>query len=141
MVSITRLRLRSARFLPGFAWHTWLSTRQVRRSPGFLGGYLAGGPGLAFWTVTVWTDQEAMRAFRSAGAHLSAMRKLIDWCDEAAVTHWDQPLTESPSAETASARLRGEGRLSKVRHPSPAHAAGQTWPDGKVPRPARALVP
>jgi hypothetical protein len=141
LVSVTRLRLRSIRFLPGFVLHTGLSTRQVRRAAGFLGGYLAGSSGFAFWTVTLWADQAAMRQFRSAGAHLDAMRKLIDWCDEAAATHWEQFGTALPAPEAASMRLHRDGRPSKVRHPSTAQASGQTWPDGQVPRRARVLEP
>src|SRR5688500_19607227 len=84
LTSITRLRLRSARFLPGFALHTWRSARQARRSPGYLSGYFARGRGLTFWTVTTWADPDAMRAYRNNGAHVRPMPRLIGWCGEAA---------------------------------------------------------
>ena len=46
--SITRLRLRSRRFLPGFAFHTWRSMRQVRRAEGFLSGAVLADRQLTF---------------------------------------------------------------------------------------------
>lgn len=131
-VSVTRLRPRSLRFVPTVVLHTWRSRRQLRGTPGFLGGYLASGPQLALWTVTVWTDEAAMRAYRNAPPHLKAMPQLIDACDEAAVVHWRTDDTAIPSPAEAAERMR-QGRTSKVRHPSPAQSAGQTWPDGKVP--------
>jgi hypothetical protein len=139
-VSITRLRPRSLRFLPGVLLHTWRSRRQLRGAPGFIGGYLATGPGKALWTVTVWHDEAAMRAYRNAAPHLEAMPKLIGWCDEAAVVHWMSDGCAIPTPDEAAERMKG-GRLSKVRHPSPAHAAGHAWPDGKVPLKGPALLP
>ena len=139
--SITRLRVRRLRFLPGFLFHTLRSARQLGRSPGFLAGYTATGPRRTFWTVTVWTDDGRMRAFRRTGAHLKAMPKLLDWCDEASVaTLADTAETPLPPAEAAR-RLLAEGRLSKVRNPSPAHAAGELWPDGALPRQGMVIRP
>jgi hypothetical protein len=136
-VSVTRLRPRRARFLPAILLHTWRSRRQLRRAEGFLGGYLATSRGTtpwtpALWTVTLWRDEPAMRAFRNSGAHLKAMPLLIGACDEAAVTHWQSEHAEAPEPAKVAERMRG-GRVSKVRHPSPEHAAGEAWPDGRVP--------
>ena len=55
-VSITRLRVRSWRFLPGFAFHVWRSVRQVRAATGFQGGSLLPERGRTFWTMTLWDD-------------------------------------------------------------------------------------
>lgn len=133
LTSVTRLRLRSLRFLPGFALHTWRSARQTCRSPGYLAGYFARGGGLTFWTVTTWADAEAMRAYRNNGAHVRAMPRLIGWCNEAAIVHWEQSGAEPPSPAEAARRLKTEGKLSKVRHPTIAHASGSTWPDAIEP--------
>jgi hypothetical protein len=141
LVSITRLRVRRLRFLPAFAYHALLSSRQIQRSPGFLGGYLALGPRRSFWTVTVWTDEPAMRDFRRTGAHLKVMPKLLEWCDEASVATLGDAGDTPPAPDEASRRLEAEGRLSKVRHPSPAHAAGQLWPDRAVPKSRQILRP
>ena len=127
-VSVTRLRLRSFRFLPGFFRHAGASTRQLRDSPGFEGGYLARQGFLTYWTITMWADAEAMRRYRAEAAHLAAMPKLLHWCDEAAIAHWTQESAGLPTLEEARSRLAGEGRLSKVLHPSAAHAAGEVQP-------------
>jgi hypothetical protein len=132
-VSVTRLRARHIGFLPRLAWHTWRSTRQIRRSKGFLGGYLAIGPRSTMWTVTVWSDSAAMRAFRNTSWHLKAMPTLIVSCDEGAVVNWEAEELVPPAPEAAAERMR-MGKPSKVRHPSAAHAAGIAWPDGRVPR-------
>ncbi len=133
-VSITRLRIRRLRFLPGFLFHTLRSTGQLKRSPGFLGGYTASGPRRTFWTVTVWTDEAAMRAFRRTGAHLKAMPKLLDWCDEASVATLADMDTAPLSPAEAAGRLESGGRISKVRNPSFDQTAGRLWPDNAVPR-------
>ena len=141
LASITRLRLRKLRFLPAFLYRAHLSQRQAARSDGFLGGYVAISPGLAFWTVTVWRDAEAMHAYRRSGAHRRAMPKLFDWCDEAAVVNYAHDAPDLPSAADAAGRIGEEGRLVKLRTPSDAHRAGLPWPDGAVPRPSQAIRP
>lgn len=132
-VSITRLRLRSPRFVPGFAWRTWASMRQARRADGFLGGYVSNGGRLAFWTVTAWRDEAAMRAYRNAAAHGAAMRRLKDWCDEASIAHLERPGARVPDPGAALALMRERGRPSKVHRPSPAHAAGRIDLEGARP--------
>src|ERR1700730_7734659 len=86
--SVTRLRVRSVRFLPAFLWHTFLSQRQAVRASGFSGGRLLIDSGLTFWTLTVWDSEETMRKFRSVGSHARVMPRLAEWCDEAAYAHW-----------------------------------------------------
>ena len=136
VTSITRLRIRHWRFLPTFALHTLRSRNQILKARGFLCGYLAGGPRRASWTVTVWEDLDSMREFRRTGAHLKAMPKLLDWCDEAAVATIQDSAATPPSPEEAAALLRNNGRISKVKNPAPRHAAGDLWPDNAVPRTA-----
>ena len=136
-ISVTRLRPRHWRFMPAILLHTFRSRRQIGRAEGFLGGYLATSPGStvltpALWTVTLWRDETAMRAYRNTSAHARAMPLLIGACDEAAVAHWEAEATVVPDPAEVAERMR-EGRTSKVRHPSAAHAAGEAWPDGKVP--------
>lgn len=140
-ISVTRLRLRSLRFFPSFAWHTAASTRQLRRAPGFVGGQFASEGLRGFWTVTAWSDESAMRAYRNTDAHMRAMPKLLGWCDEASVAHWQQAAPGLPEPAVALERMRAEGRLSKVRHPSPAHAARQIAPSPRVPRPGPRVRP
>jgi heme-degrading monooxygenase HmoA len=122
-VSITRLRVRSIRFLPFFAISTNRSLRQVKEATGFLGGGLLPDRDWAFWTMTVWDGEESMRRFMTSGSHRVAMPKLMDWCDEASVAHWEQADDALPSWTEADQRMRACGRASKVRHPSARHAS------------------
>jgi hypothetical protein len=54
------------------------------------------------------------------------MPKLLDWCDEASLVDWKQG--SLPDWSEAEARMRNSGRTSRVRHPSPAQARGETVP-------------
>jgi Domain of unknown function (DUF3291) len=125
LVSVTRLRLRSVRFILPFAWYTARSALQAKRSPGNRGVNLRKTNGLAFWTLTVWENGQAMRAFRGAVPHGKAMRKLPYWCDEASYAHWEDGTGDLPSWEDAAKRLSHTGKLSKVHYPSADHKAGR----------------
>ena len=139
LISVTRLHLRSVRYVPEFLWHTLASSRQIQRAPGFLGGLLAGDSSWGSWTITAWTDEAAMRAYRNTDAHRRAMPKLLHWCDEAAVLHWQQDGPALPALDEAGRRMVAEGRISKVNHPSPTHAARQI--PAQIPRPGKRLHP
>jgi hypothetical protein len=132
-ISVTRLRVRSFRYLPEFLWDTFQSVRQAERSSGFLGGRLLVNSGLVFWTMTAWQNDSAMNAFRTGGAHRRTMPKLLDWCDEAAVVHWTQDSAEIPLWPEAQRHMAEEGRPSKVKHPSLA----QTSRHVPAPQPSR----
>jgi hypothetical protein len=123
LISVTRLRVRSVIYLPQFFWNTFKSMRQAERSAGFLGGRLLVNAKNVFWTVTIWKDAVAMNAYRTGGAHRRAMPKLLNWCDEAAVVHWTQESSEIPSWQEVHQRMVGEGKPSKVNHPSPDQAS------------------
>lgn len=123
VVSITRLRVRSWRYLPVFFVAALRSARQAARSQGNLAAALLRDANRTFWTATSWTDERAMKAFMHAAPHGPIMRRLLDWCDEAALVHWTQENGALPPWPEAHARLKREGRTSKVNHPSPAHAA------------------
>jgi heme-degrading monooxygenase HmoA len=128
LVSITRLRVRSLRFLPIFAIEAFRSARQAKNAPGNLAVSLLNDSHLTFWTRTVWNDEAAMRAFMIAGAHRHVMPHLLHWCDEAAVVHWTQASSEPPSWQEAYRRLQQEGRASRVNYPSSAQVAFQIPP-------------
>jgi len=135
LVSITRLRVRSFRYLPAFLLGALRSAREVKYASGNLAVSVLSDANLAFWTRTLWTDERSMRAFMLAPAHRRVMPKLLQWCDEAAVTHWLQDSLEPPSWQEVHRRLQQEGRTSKVDHPS---AAQQRF-DIPPPKTARQL--
>jgi hypothetical protein len=118
LVSITRLRVRRWRYLPGFLLYAFASVLQARRALGSLAVSVLNDANFAFWTRTVWTDEAAMRAFMLSGAHRRVMPRLLNWCDEASVVHWIQDTAEAPPWPEAHRRLQAEGRRSRVRHPS-----------------------
>jgi len=83
LASFTRLRVRAWYYLPAFLVHADRSGRQAQRANGFMAGALsADRRHLTFWTLTLWTDEAAMRAYLFAGDHSRAMRKLGQWIDE-----------------------------------------------------------
>ncbi|HTA78212.1 MAG TPA: DUF3291 domain-containing protein [Terracidiphilus sp.] len=118
IVSVTRLRVRSWRYLPVFAIMAMRSAWQARNAEGSLGVKILSERKKAFWTSTCWESEEAMKRFMMAAPHGPTMRKLLDWCDEAALVHWKQEGVELPTWTEAHARLTREGRTSKVRNPS-----------------------
>jgi hypothetical protein len=129
VVSVTRLHLRSKWYWLPFAIRSMRGAMQARRSGGFRGGALGNDEQGGNWTITQWADAAAMRAFRNAGAHMTAMPKLLDWCDEASFAHYECDDDELPTPSVAYQRLAA-GRISKVNHPSAQHAAGRTVSDG-----------
>jgi hypothetical protein len=122
-VSITRLRIRSVRFMLFFIFYTFRSLQQVKKAPGFLGGQVLPDRSWTFWTMTTWDSQENMRRFMTEGAHRAAMPRLLNWCDEASVVHWIQPESGLPKWDEADKRMRESGRASKVKFPSLSHAS------------------
>ena len=123
LVSITRLRLRAWRFLPGFLWYALRTRRQALLAKGNLGVSVMRDLRRTYWTATLWQDEAAMRQYIKAGAHGQAMRRLAHWCDEASVVHWVQEVSSLPTWPEAYRRMQAQGRPSKVRHPSADHLA------------------
>ena len=120
IVSITRLRVRSWRYLLPFIIFAIRSSRQAKAANGNLKVSLLNDANKAFWTCTVWSTEDAMKTFMLTGPHRQAMPRLLNWCDEAALVHWTQADDRVPEWNEAHRRLQQEGRRSKVRHPSSA---------------------
>ena len=117
-VSMTRLRVRSWRYVPLFFVQAFRSARQAKFAEGAVSVSVLREARNTFWTRTVWINEQAMKNFMLSGPHGRVMRRLMEWCDEAAVAHWTQESAEPPSWEEAHRRLRESGRPSKVNHPS-----------------------
>ncbi len=122
-VSVTRLRIRSWRFMPGFILKAFQTSRQAGAASGNLTVRVLRDSGNTFWTLTVWDSESSMRKYMLANPHGGVMKRLLDWCDEAAVVHWTQETADVPAWPEAYRRLQQEGRRSKVRNPSAAHLA------------------
>ena len=125
IVSVTRLRLRSWRFLLPFAWDARQARLQAEKAVGCRGALVRKTQGLAFWTLTYWDDEASLRQFMLKGPHRQAMPKLAKWCDESAVTHWHHDAEDLPGWDVATARLAEHGRLSRVEYPSELQRSGR----------------
>jgi len=123
LISVTRLRVRSWRFLPAFLFRALRIGRQARKAKGNLAVRIFNDRRRAFWTCTCWDSESSMKDFMLAAPHGTAMRKLLNWCDEAALVHWTQDNDELPSWAEAHKRMLRYGRPSKVNHPSEAQIA------------------
>ncbi len=124
LVSVTRFRLRSVGFMPFFMLHANRTIAQIRKADGFVTGAIQRDADQAFWTMTVWRDELAMRAFGASGAHRRAMPHLAEWADEASVTRWMQSGRDLPDWSEAVRRLRDDGKSSSLRHPRASRSEG-----------------
>jgi hypothetical protein len=120
VVSVTRLRVRSWFYLPAFLVRSLRIGQQAKNAPGSLQVKVLQDGLTTFWTCTSWESEAEMKAFMLAKPHGPAMRKLLEWCDEAALVRWSQPGAELPTWTEAHERMQTEGRTSKVNHPSEA---------------------
>ncbi len=123
VISVTRLRVRSWLFMPAFILAAMRIGKQTVQAEGCKGAKVLRDRKRAFWTLTCWESEAAMKGFMLEGAHGEAMRKLMHWCDEASVAHWEQEGEQMPSWGEAHRRMLRHGRASKVNHPSDAQKA------------------
>lgn len=86
------------------------------KDPGNLGVRVRKTKGLAFWTLAMWRNNQAIRTFVPASPHKEAMQKLPHWCDEAAFVDWEQDTADWQSWETATEKLAGTVELTCCIH-------------------------
>ncbi|MDQ4421099.1 DUF3291 domain-containing protein [Sphingobium sp. DEHP117] len=123
LVAVTRLRLRSALYLPAFFFRSLRILSQVKKAEGFRGGSVVQDKDRTFWTMTLWDDPASMRTFMLSGAHKLAMPRLSGWCDEASVVSWEQEGDRLPQWEEAASAMRAAGQASRLGKPSVNHAS------------------
>lgn len=128
VISITRLHVRSWRFLPDLVLHSARITRQTRVAPGNLGMETLRESGMTFWIKSAWRDEASLSAFRNASAWKALMQQLERLCDEAATLQWEQETPRMPFWEDIGRRMQREGQLIPVKHPSEAQGAGRIPP-------------
>jgi hypothetical protein len=77
LVLLSFLPLKHGWRVPWFLIHTRRITAQLRRTRGLIGYSLRARPlRKHFWTLSVWEDEAALRAFVEAGAHAVTMRSM-----------------------------------------------------------------
>lgn len=123
LISVTRLRLRSYRYLLPFSVYSALSTLQAKYAAGNLGVGLLINVNKTFWTQSAWQNEMCLHSFIRAGYHGRVMPKLLDWADEASTVHWEQDTPKLPDWYQAHQRMVREGFRGKLKYPSPAHIA------------------
>ena len=128
IISVTRFRPRSLLKLPVFAFHASRAISQIRQAEGWIDGAVKRDADHAFWTMTVWQDEERMLAYLTSGAHRAALPSLSDLAVEASVVRWTTDSPGLPAWSEAVGRMREAGRPSKLKKAGPNHAA-LTYPD------------
>jgi len=123
IVSVTRLRVRSIRFLPRLYWDAWKIKRSLKKAHGFLGGKLLVDRKRAYWTITRWEDLDSMLAFRNSRAHTAVARMVYKWCDEASVVHWTTKEHQLPGWKEAHRRMTESGKLTRLMFQTDDHKA------------------
>lgn len=121
LISVTRLRVRSLRFLPAFLWYALQSNHQAKHAPGNLASTVRAQGNNVFWTITAWDSEASMRSFMRSGSHGKAMPKLQNWCDEASVVHWQQENATLPTWTEAETAMIAGGRFTPLKYPSIDH--------------------
>jgi hypothetical protein len=125
IVSITRARLRSIRFLLPFARCSLRCWWQATNTAVNLGVRLRKTRGLRFWTLTIWENEDALKAYRDILLRGKVMPRARHWFDENSAAHWEQESMKMPSWENAASLLKERGHFSEVDHPSKSQKSGQ----------------
>lgn len=120
-LSMTRLKLKSPRYLIPFWFHTQRVVKQIKESEGFLQVKLLVTHNLSMWTMTLWASEEALDNFYLIGAHLLVMKKLSEFSSEAMAGHQEIESNELPSWEYVRNELCRIGYLGKLKEPSTDH--------------------
>lgn len=104
-ITATRLHVRRLRHVPTFLWWSLRAARQAKRSPGHIASALHAQDARTYWTLSSWQTIDAMRRYRSSGAHETAMRRAGEWADEASTVRWDSDDGTLPDWKEAKRRL------------------------------------
>jgi len=88
-VMASRFELTSGWRSPAFLNQSIRAWRQARRSPGVLGVTLrAQLLRSTYWTLSAWTDQDALYAFARAEPHRTIMKRARPWARTATFRFW-----------------------------------------------------
>ncbi|WP_062997667.1 DUF3291 domain-containing protein [Nocardia mikamii] len=110
-IMASRLEVRSLRHVPGFFATSIRLWRQARRSPGALGVTLkADLTRRTFWTLSAWTDQEAISAYARTDPHASAIVRARAVMRESTFVFWSVPAADLPIDWSEARRRIAEER-------------------------------
>jgi heme-degrading monooxygenase HmoA len=109
LVMASRLPLRSYRTIPRFLALTVSVARQLEGTPGLVGYSLLAQPvRKTFWTLSAWTDEDALNAFARTMPHLAVMGKLRPQMGPTRFVTWTAQGSAVPVAwDDAIERLMG----------------------------------
>ncbi len=97
VVFASRLPLRTWYTPPSFLWGVVKVMRQLKSAPGLLGHSLRAEPiGGRYWTLSAWTDQQAMNEFVRTDPHRSVMRGLADALGDPTFVTWEVARADLP---------------------------------------------
>ncbi len=116
LVSLTRLHLKDWYRLFSFQRISGACISQALDDTSCLGGATYAGPGLTFWTATLWKDEESLKRYVGSGAHRRSLAVLPKWCDEAAFGNIEAE--KLPDKHEISDWLAKVAKYSLVRLPS-----------------------
>jgi hypothetical protein len=101
LVLLTYLPLAGVRGLPAFFRYVQAIRGQLARTEGVLGYSLrAHLLRLQFWTLSAWTDRDALNAFVRAEPHLTSMSALQGRMGQTRFVYWRLPGSQLPPAWT-----------------------------------------
>ena len=80
---------------PAFLMYALRLWRQTRRSPGILGVSLRAQPLKGkFWTLSAWTDEQALASFARTDPHAAALNRIRPWTKGSTFRFWSVPVRE-----------------------------------------------
>lgn len=113
VVMASRLEVSSYRVVPGFFLAALRVHRQVRRSDGAIGVSLIARPlRRTFFTLSTWTDRDAVSAMVGTEPHRSVMTAFHGHTSDARFVFWEARSGVRPDWDDALARLDNAGRAS-----------------------------
>jgi heme-degrading monooxygenase HmoA len=93
----SRLEVKALHQVPGFFLASLSLLRQARRAPGALGVTLkADLLQRTFWTLSAWSDKDALSAYAAAEPHKSTIARKRKVMRESTFTFWPAPATDLP---------------------------------------------
>ncbi|MFI6293311.1 hypothetical protein ACIBEJ_17100 [Nonomuraea sp. NPDC050790] len=91
-VMASRFELKSLAQVPGFLVQAMRILLQARRSAGAVGATLKAAPlKRTFWTLSAWTDREALGAFAAAQPHRGIVRAYREAMAASTFEYWTAP--------------------------------------------------